>query len=54
LEKGGITPSSPPHPRKTLLKKEKQNPNLLSTFLKAPFIAYKSFNLTELSTPYSY
>jgi hypothetical protein len=44
LEKGGITPSSLPHPKKTLLKKKK-NPNPLSPFLKAPFTTSNSFNI---------
>jgi hypothetical protein len=53
LERGGITPSSPPHPNKTLLKK-KTNPNPSPPFLKAPFISCNSFNLIELSIPYTY
>jgi len=53
LEKGGITPSSLPHPKKTLLKKKK-NPNPSSPFLKAPFTTGNSFNIIELSTPYTY
>jgi hypothetical protein len=53
LERDGITPSSPPHPKKTLLKKKK-NPNPFSPFLQAPLTTCNSFNLIELSIPYTY
>jgi len=36
LEKGGITPSSPPHPEKNLFGKEKKKINTSSPFFKAP------------------
>jgi hypothetical protein len=54
LERGGIDPSSPPHPKKTLLKKKKKILNLLSPFLEAPLTICNYFNLIELFTPYTY
>jgi hypothetical protein len=53
LEGGGITMSSLPHQKKTLLEKKKiLNP--LSPFLKTPFTTCISFNLIELSTVYTH
>ncbi len=40
--------------QKNPFEKEKENPNPLSLFLKAPFTTCNSFNLIELSTPYTY
>jgi hypothetical protein len=55
LERGGITSSSSPHRKKTILKKIKnKNPNPSSPFLKASLPTCNSFNLIELSTPYTY
>jgi hypothetical protein len=54
LGRGGIAPSSPPHPKKTLLEKKRKNSNNLSPFLKVPFITCNSFNKIELSTPYTH
>jgi hypothetical protein len=53
LERGGITPSSPLHPKKPFWK-NKSNPNHSSPFLKTPFTICNSFNLIELSTPYTH
>jgi hypothetical protein len=56
FEKGGIAPSlpSPPHPKKPFWKRKKKVPNLSSPCLKAPLITCNSFNLIELSTPYTH
>jgi hypothetical protein len=54
LGRGGIAPSSPSHPTKTLLEKKRKNSNPLFLFLKAPFITCNSFNKIELSTPYTH
>jgi hypothetical protein len=53
LKKDEITPSSLPHPKKTLFKKKRKE-NLSSIFFKAPFTTCNFFNLIKLSTPYTY
>jgi len=55
FERGEIIPSSPLHPIKPLLEKNKNKiPNPLSLFLKAPFTIYNFFNLIELFTLYTH
>ncbi len=51
-KRSGITPSSPPHPKKPFWKVIFFNPS--SPFLKASLTTCNSFNIIELSTPYTY
>jgi hypothetical protein len=48
LERGGITPSSFPHPKKPFWKRKKV-PDPSSHFLKAPLTTFNSFNLIDYS-----
>jgi len=54
LETGGIIPSSPLHPKENPFEKEKENFNPSSSFFKPSFTSCNSFNLIELSTPYTH
>ncbi len=52
LERGGITSSSPLHPKKPFWKRNDFNPS--SSSFKSSLTIYNSFNVIELSTPYTH
>jgi hypothetical protein len=52
LERGGIIPSSPPHPKKKHLEKIKIK--IQTPFFLTPFTTCNYFDLIELSTPYTH